>query len=249
MENDELLRRAEDLARRCEKSGDLTSTFFLTPAEQAAVRAWAVYGTDCQVIFSGGGPECERQAAFFIPYYLSIDAFKVEEHIRAVKIKAGFGQPEHRDYLGAVLGLGIRREWIGDIIVQEDTAYIFCLPTVENHLVSSLEKVGRYGVKTQSVPVCSVPLPAKQLKRVSFTVKSPRLDAVAAGMFGISRTEAARLIDAGAASVDYIQCLKGDTQLKEGAVISLRGFGKGTLTACGGTSRKGRTFVDCDILK
>lgn len=249
MENDELLHRAEDLSARCEKNCQVTGTFFLTPAERVQLDKWVEYGTDCAVVFSGGRAGCERQAAFFLPYYMEPDDFCPAEHIRCVKVKAGFGQPGHRDYLGAVLGLGIRREWIGDIWVEGDTAYIFCLPTVESHLLSSLDKVGRYGVKTQCIALEDIPEPERRVKQMSFTVKSMRLDAVASGMFGLSRTETARLIESGAASLNYVQCLRTDAAVKGGDVVSLRGHGKGTVAGSGGVSRKGRLFVEAEICK
>ena len=78
---------------------------------------------------------------------------------------------------------------------------------------------------------------------------SMRLDAILAGMFHVSRTEAARQIEAGAVSVNYEECLKADRIVHEGDVISLRGAGKGSVTGTGGTSRKGRLFVYAEILK
>ena len=247
MENEELLRRMEDLAAQCGKRCEVCASRFLTPAEQAAVRAWSAYGTDCTVVFSGGGAQCERQAAFFLPYYMEADELDVSEHICAVHLKAGFGEPGHRDYLGALMGLGIAREWIGDIRIFGENAYIFCLPSVQSHILSSLDKVGRYGVKSRSIALADVPEPERRVKTVSFTVKSPRLDAAASGMFSMSRTECARLIEAGAVSLNYAECLRCDAIVKPGDVISVRGFGKGTLTRCDGQSRKGRMFAEAEI--
>lgn len=247
MEHDELLRRCEDLARRGEKSGQVTATHFLTPAEQAAVKQWAVWGCEGTVLFHGGSADCERQAAFFLPYYMDEADFNAGEYIRCVHLKAGFGTPEHRDYLGAVLGLGIERAWIGDIRILGEHAWVFCLPSVESHLVSSLDKVGRYGVKTESCPLSSVPIPERKVKRVSFTVKSARLDAVAAGMFHLSRTEAAKLIGMGLATVNYLPCERVDAMVKAGDVISLRGHGKGTVSPTGAVSRKDRLFMEAEI--
>ena len=87
------------------------------------------------------------------------------------------------------------------------------------------------------------------MKQVSFTVKSMRLDAVAAGMFGLSRSSAADFIVAGDVSLNYSQCMKADAAVKEGDIISLRGKGKGAVGAGGGMSRKGRLFVNAEIYK
>ena len=247
MENDGLLRRMADLAARSEKRCEVCISRFLTPAEQAEVRAWSACGTDCTVVFSGGGAQCERQAAFFLPYYMDADSLDVSEYICAVQLKAGFGEPGHRDYLGALMGLGISREWIGDIRIFGENAYIFCLPSVQSHILSSLDKVGRCGIKTQSIALADVPEPERRVKTVSFTVKSPRLDAVASGMFSISRTECARQIETGAVSLNYSECTRCDAPVKPGDVISVRGSGKGTLKRCGGASRKGRMFAEAEI--
>ena len=76
-----------------------------------------------------------------------------------------------------------------------------------------------------------------------------RLDAVAAGMFCVSRTEAAKLISEGRVSLNYIECLRTDAGVKEHDVISIRGFGKGEITEIGGTTRRGRQFVNAEIYK
>ena len=246
MENDELERRAADLAARCEKNAEISHSLFLTPAEQVHLEKWARHGTDCTVLFHGGREQCQRRAAFFLPYWMDADCFDPTELIRCVEIKAFFGEPGHRDYLGAALGLGIDRQWLGDIWTDGGTAWIFCLPSVEGHLLASLDKVGRVGVKTRSVPLGEPPAPEMKTERVSFTVKSPRLDAAAAGLFSLSRTECARLIAAGGLSLNYEPCLRPDAAVREGDVLSLRGYGKGEVTAFGGVSRKGRMFMECE---
>lgn len=248
MENDELLRRAEDLAERSERTASLTSTAFLTPAEQYALISWAK-GREAKMLLFGGHADCERKAAFFLPFYMEEEYFDGGEHVCAIKIKAGFGEPVHRDYMGALLGLGIKREWLGDIWVKGDSATVFCLPTVKRHLLDSLDKVGRWGVKTAELELSAVEAPERKTKHVSFSVKSPRFDAVVAGMFNLSRTAAADRINAGEASLNYSQCFKLDAPVKEGDIISLRGFGKGVLGAEGGQSRKGRTFLSAEIYK
>jgi len=248
MENNELLRRAEDLAERCRRTGEITNTRFLTPAESYELAAWAKYGCDCTVIFNGGGEGCERTAAFFIPDWMSEDDFDPAEYIKAIRIKAYFGQPGHRDYMGALLNMGVNREWIGDIRVKDSEAEIFCMKSVSGHL-QGLEKVGRCGVKCEEVALDAIKTPEKQVKQISFSVMSPRLDAVVGGMFNLSRTESAKHIGLGNVSVNYKVSYKTDLQVKEGDIISLRGSGKGTVTGTGGTSRKGRTFMYAEIFK
>jgi len=246
---EELIRRGEDLRDRCERTCSVTNTAFLTPAEQYALERWARRAADCRMILRGGVYGCERQAAFFLPFYMEEDDFDPGEYIRCVKLSAGFGSPGHRDYMGAVLGLGIKREWLGDIVVDGSTAHIFCLSTVADHLLASLDKVGRYGVKTKEIPLSEAPAPKFDVKEITFSVMSPRLDAVAAGMFNLSRTSASTMISAGEVSLNYSECLRPDAAVQPGDIVSVRGHGKGTLTSVGGQSRKGRTFLTAEIRK
>ena len=247
MENSELLKRARDLAERCERSGTVCVSGFLSPAEQYELQTRLGY-IPCGLVFHGGGENCERAAAFFLPDYLTEEMLDVSEYICAMKLKAYFGQPGHRDYMGALLGMGIGREWLGDIQVEGDTAYVFCMKSVLRHLLS-IEKAGRYTVKASQVPLEEVPARKVETESLSFSVMSPRLDAVAAGLFHLSRTEAAKQIAAGNVSLNYAQCLKADCIVKEGDILSLKGKGKGSISGMGGTSRKGRLFVYGEIYK
>lgn len=247
MEKHELIRRAEDLRDRASRSGTVTHTGFLTPAERYQLEGWAKHA-GARLIFHGGGSDSERTAAFFLPDWMEEDAFEPADYFSALRLRAYFGVPGHRDYLGAILGMGVGREWVGDILVQEDGSFLFCMPSVLRHLLG-IDKVGRVSVKAEEIPLDQVPVPVRQVRQESFSVMSLRLDAVLGGMFHLSRTEAARQIEAGAVSVNYEECLKCDRIVREGDVISLRGAGKGSVTGTGGTSRKGRTFVYAEILK
>lgn len=247
MENSELLKRARDLAERCERSGTVCATGFLSPAEQYELQTRLGY-IPCGLAFHGGGRDCERAAAFFLPDYMTEDMLAVDEYICAMKLKAYFGQPGHRDYMGALLGMGIGREWLGDIQVEGDTAYVFCMKSVLRHLLS-IEKAGRFTVKASQVALEEVPARKLETESLSFSVMSPRLDAVTAGLFHLSRTEAAKQIAAGNVSLNYSQCLKADCPVKEGDILSLKGRGKGSISGMGGTSRKGRLFVYGEIYK
>ena len=249
MENNELLRRAEDLRSRAERSGTVTHSGFLTPAERVQVEAWArQQGSGCRPVFFGGRPVCERQAVFFLPEYLEPEELDAGETIRAMHLTAAFGSPGHRDYMGAILGMGVGREWVGDIWVKDNEAWVFCMSSVLRHLLS-IDKVGRYGVKAEELPPDRVPAPERKVQEKSFSVQSLRLDAVVGGMFNLSRTEAARQISAGNVSLNYLESDKTDCAIHEGDIVSLRGAGKGCVSSLGGTSRKGRLFVYAEIYK
>ena len=248
-QNAELLRRAEDLRARCEKDSSVTHTLFLTPAEQYALTVWSKNRAECSLLFLGGKEGADRKAGFFLPFWFDPElSDPSEDVIRAVKVKAFFGTPGHRDYLGSALALGIRREWLGDIIIEGDTAFIICLASVVP-VLAELDHVGRWGVKAVEIPLSEVPEIKVETRTVTFTVQSSRFDTIVGAMFGMSRTAAARLIQGGLAQLNYTECIKLDAEVHEGDVISLRGYGKGFLSGTGGKSRKGRTFLTAEIFK
>lgn len=245
MEN-ELLRRALDLARRAEKYAVPTASGFLTPAEQQELRGLAAR-EHIAPVFHGGAADCERCCAFFLPSWQEEADLDPSEAIAALRITAAFGSPGHRDYLGAILGLGIRRDCLGDIRIKDDTAHVLCSASIADYLADNLEKVGKCGVKTARISLSEVPPLERKYRKVTFTVQSLRLDSVCGGMFGLSRSSAHAQIMQGNVTVNYLPCLKPDQQLSPGDVISLRGRGKGTLLEPGGTSRKGRQFTQAEI--
>lgn len=246
MLDENVKKRILDLADRCERKSCVTASSFLSPAECYEIQKLGALSGRSFVV-SGGAEGCERCAVIFLPEWMSEDMLELSDYISAVKIKSFFGAPVHRDYLGAVLGLGIERDRIGDIIVDGENAWIFCAGSVVNLILSELDKVGRYSVKTEQVPLADVPRSEKKVKRLSFTVKSLRLDAVTADMFGISRTNAAEFIRLGAVSLNYSVCEKADAPVKEGDVISVRGKGKGCVSEVGGRSKKDRLFITAEI--
>ena len=247
MEQIELIKRISDLALRCDRNGCLTHSAFLTPAECYLLETRKLPVGEAKLVFSGGRDDCERKVAFFLPYYLQETDFDIGEIIKAVKIRSYFGKPGHRDYLGAVLGLGIERDRIGDLLLFDDTAYLFCLSSVVSVLLRELEKVGRISVKTEQIALTDVPVPERNTKKITFTVKSLRLDAVTGDLFGVSRTLAAELIREGAVTLNYTICEKVDAPVKEGDTLSVHGKGKGRISQIGGRSRKDRLFVEAEL--
>ncbi len=238
-----------ELCERAEKKGIVTSSLFLTPAEQYELSHEAVHMDGGTLKLFGGISQSERKMAFFLPFYITEEDFSPDEYICAVRAETKFGNPGHRDYLGALLGLGIKRESLGDIYIFGETAYFFCVPSVLKHILFSLDKVGRHGVKVEEIPLDKVPAPEISRKSITFTIKSMRLDAAAAGVFSLSRNKMTELIEAGAVSLNYRECTKNDMPVKEGDIISARGYGKAEIVSCGSVSRKGRTFVTAEIYK
>lgn len=149
----------------------------------------------------------------------------------------------HRDILGSLMGLGVVRERVGDILVSPHSADIVAAPPLREFFLREWDQAGRVKLTVTEIGREALCVPQTQVKVIRDTVSSLRLDAVTATAFSMSRGRAAELIAAGKVSLDHVPCLKGDKPVGEGAVITARGLGKAKLAGVGGLSKKGRTGI------
>ena len=163
-----------------------------------------------------------------------------------VFLRAAFHGEEgltHRDILGSLMGLGVTRERVGDILVSPHSADIVSAPSLRDFFLREWDQAGRVKLTVTEIGREALCVPQAQVKVIRDTVPSLRLDAVAAAAFSMSRGRAAELIAAGKVNLDHVPCLKGDKPVEEGAVITARGFGKAKLAQVGGLSKKGRIGI------
>ncbi len=149
----------------------------------------------------------------------------------------------HRDFLGAILGLGLDRSAVGDILVAEDHAVVFCVSSAEE-LVLGLTVVGRTGVKVCRGIIGGLPLP--KFETMDKTVSSLRLDCIVGACANISRSKSASLIGSGQVSADFSVCLNVSAGVREGEIISIRGFGRFKMSKIVGETKKGKIRVVID---
>ncbi len=146
----------------------------------------------------------------------------------------------HRDFLGCILSTGLQRRVVGDILVAEDYAVVFCLDTAEE-MIGGITKIGNVGVKTESGVTRE--LPAAKFERIVASVSSLRLDCIVGACTNISREKSASLVKSGQVSADFSVCLSVSETIKEKTVISIRGYGRFRLGEIVGQTKKGRLRV------
>lgn len=150
----------------------------------------------------------------------------------------------HRDVLGALMGLKINRNAVGDILIGEGVAVFFLLKSVAPLVVEELDKIGRVGVK------CALGQPEVLPSGVHFepiegTIASFRLDCIVSFLTGLSREKAAKLIQAELVQVNHVPAFSNSISLQESDVISVRGYGKFILSEVGRQTKKGRYHITC----
>lgn len=148
----------------------------------------------------------------------------------------------HRDFLGSLMGLGLKREAVGDILTEEGRSVIFLTVETADYVISQLEKVGRVGVVVQKG--FSEPLPgAGKLADFAETVSSNRLDSVVSALANLSRGRAVEIIENGFVSVNSIVCEKITKSLSVGDIVSVRTKGKFIIDSFNDKTRKGRLIL------
>lgn len=249
METTELFPRLRDLHKRCINKNIITNTFFLTPREQMEARDFCRRELGTDPFFFGGYPEAERRMAFFLPDWADPDTFDPSPYLKAIEARTPFAAPSHRDFLGSLMGMGIERECVGDILVRGEQAWFFLTPAIAPHVLDSMVHVGRDGVSLSEIDFEALPHFEAELKEVTFTVQSLRIDAVVSGIWKTSRSSVQDLVLRGDVTLNYFPCLDKDASVQTGDMISLRHHGKAKILSADGKSKKGRTFVTAGIFK
>ena len=241
-----LLAKVLDRARQASDRNIPAATDVLSPQQQMQT---------CDLLRLAGIPEtgwvrlggyegAERNLFLFLPDWLEPEDAASQSPIRC--LRATFRAEEklsHRDFLGSLMGMGIVREKLGDILVGPDSADLVVLDTVADFLLQSWPSAGRAKLTVKEIDSAHIHIPRVQCQEVRDTVSSLRLDAVASTGFRMARGKAADLITSGRVQVNWRECTKPDKLLSAGDTVSARGFGKFELTEVGGVTKKGRTAI------
>lgn len=211
-----------------------------------------VRSTSGRFIFWGGFEGAERVILLSIPEYIEeiepTEIFSLYSDscpLCAVRIeKDRFSTVGHRDYLGAIMGLGLTRECVGDICVTSDGCDIVALPNAAKYIADNLTGAGRATLKAKIIPLGEIRAPQIEIKHMSITIASPRLDAVVGEIFSLSRSSAAQAVSSGIVFLNDEQTLKPDRRVSAGDKIALRGHGRALLEGEFSTTKKGRIRIE-----
>ncbi len=218
-------------------------TGFLSPRELELSRY--LFGQPEGLHAFGGYGDAERKMLIYLPEYLEEDSLYREDS-PCVCLRADFyenGSLSHRDFLGALMGAGIRRETVGDICVGKGSCDFFVTEEIAPYILQNFTSAGRVKLHLQKIPLTEAAIPEPEVKEIRDTMASLRLDSIIASGFRIGRSLAAQYITTGKAAIDGLPCEKPDKPVTEGTKISVRGLGKIQLHAIGGKTKKDRISV------
>ena len=219
------------------------NTCFLSPRELEMARY--LFGEPEGLYTFGGYGDAERKMLVYLPEYLEESAL-FEEDSPCVCLRAAFYQgdsPNHRDFLGALMGAGIGRETVGDICVGKDHCDFFVTQEIAPYILQNFTSAGRTKLHIEQIPLIFADIPEPEVKEIRDTMASLRLDSVISSGFRIGRSLASQYVASGKAAIDGLPCEKPDKQVAEGSKISVRGLGKIKLHAINGKTKKDRISV------
>lgn len=219
------------------------NTCFLSPRELEMTRF--LFGEPEGLYAFGGYDDAERKMLVFLPEYLEESAL-LEADSPCVCLRATFYQgdsPNHRDFLGALMGAGIGRETLGDICVDKGSCDFFVTGEIAPYILQNFTSAGRTKLHLQQIPLSEANIPDPEVKEIRDTLASLRLDSVISSGFRIGRSLAAQYVSTGKAAIDGLPCEKPDKPVAEGMKISVRGLGKIKIASVNGRTKKDRISV------
>ena len=241
------MRRILDKIEMVLGNHSIQSTDFMDPYERKLAQSILNRFTEISYREMGGLIEAERKIILIYPDYLQWD--NMDLPIVSLKIEGLVDKLSHRDFLGGILNLGINREKIGDILIHEDYVQVVVKNEISSFILVNLERVGKEKVKVKQILLEDLSPGKIFYKDISTTVPSLRLDALISGGWNLSRNESQKLVESGKVKVNWEPIERVFEDIKEGDMISVKGYGRFLLNLIEGVSKKGRKKVKLRLLK
>lgn len=212
---------------------------FLNEREQYIISKHFGFAND-RIVFFGGYKNAVRKVMCAFDYDVSNEDFPIEKLCYKFRKEDTLS---HRDFLGSLMGLGIERSCVGDIIVGDSYAAVFVKSEVSDYIKTQLSKIGRAGVKLIPENECDVSY-EPDTEVLSLVVSSMRLDSVVSAITKLSRTKAASLINSGKVFTNYSENCKVSYFLKPDDILTIRGNGKFIIQEQSLITKKGRLKIN-----
>lgn len=234
------LSKIEDSIRICEKNNIPKFSCFLDLRQQKLASYQANSMSLTNYMFFGGFEDSERKMFGVFPDYIvdyknafPIDVIKIE-HSRKIL---------HRDILGTLMSIGVKRETIGDILVNENCSFVFAVTNMTEHIFNNISKIANVGVKLSLCDYSDVIIPENRFIKGTVIVSSLRLDCVVAALSNLSRADSAGLIQAEKVSVNGEIIKSVSKCISQKDVVSIRSFGKFIIGETEHVTKKGRLVL------
>ncbi|MDR7856405.1 YlmH/Sll1252 family protein [Tissierella sp.] len=220
------------------------TTDFLDPYERLLAKSILNRFPDIKYFEKGGNPESERQIIIICNNYTD----NIDLNITVLRITGDLENLSHKDFLGAILNLGIKRSKIGDILVHKDYTDIIVKKDISDFILFNLEKVANKKIFITEEPLESLSPVEPSYKELNKTLSSLRLDVYISATYNLSRQESMNIIKSGYVKVNWEPVDKPAKELEAGDTISIKGYGRSILYSIEGLSKKDKIRTSIRIL-
>ncbi len=237
-------RKIFDLYLKCRDKYYSVNTSFYNPIFLGKIYSYFKYNNDdIQVNVVGGYDEAERCVITFTPNY--IEEVNPFSYIK-IDINKFQNQLKHRDVLGSVIGLGLTREKIGDIIIKDNYCYVIVLSEIKDFILDNLKYIGR-----QKISLCEVfnidHIIKKEKVEKTVTLSSLRIDNFIAKVTNLSRSNVKEIIEQEKVFLNFNVLTNFSKEIQENDIVTIRGYGRFYFKKCTGQSKKGKFVVKYDV--
>ncbi|MDM5316614.1 RNA-binding protein [Fictibacillus sp. b24] len=224
-------------------------TDFLDPREQEIIKTIVGHDTDVRLSLWGGSSFSERKRAFLYPDYLDAKNEDFQMVCYDIEYPSKFSSIEHRDVLGALMNIGVKRGKYGDILISGDNVQFICAAEIAGFIELNLTKIGKTGVKLLPIKENELIESKTEYDERNGTVSSLRLDVIVAEIYNLSRAKASPFIQQGRVKLNHKVTEQVAAEVMEGDELSVRGFGRSKLIAIEGTTKKEKWRIRYGLLK
>lgn len=222
------------------------ATDFLDPYERSLAKSILNRFSEVNYLENGGIEEVERKIITIFPHY--IDSSTIIEKITALRVTGNLQELSHKDYLGGILALGIKRSKIGDILLHDEYTDFIIKSELSDFIMLNLEKIGNKKVTIEEISLDEL-LPINlEYKEISRVLSSNRLDAYLSACYNLSRKDSGSIIKSGGVKINWENIDKLSKEVEKGDMISVRGYGRSIFHSVGGFTRKGNLKAIIRIL-
>ena len=234
-----LLATVQDKIDQSYKTCISTNTGFIDVRQRNLVDHYCKKIKGLSYIFYGGYEEAERCICVISP-----EDESEREKLTALRIiTSGTKTLSHRDYMGSILGLGVKRELIGDILVHSEGADIIILKEFADFFVSNYEKAGSTPIIIEIISINDLKTGEENAEEIRQSVSSLRLDNMISSVFKLPRSKAVETINSGLVYINGQQGTKPDKPVHKGDKLVLRGKGKAILQDISGSTKKDKIVI------
>lgn len=237
-EEREFIDQVTDWKENVEQQYASKLTDFLDPREQHILKSIIGESGDVKYSFFGGIDNGERKRALLYPDYLTPNEEDFQISLFEIEYPKKFVTIEHRQVLGTLMSLGLKRGKFGDILIADERVQFLAATEAASFIINHVETIGRAGVKLVEKPLDQ----ALDLKEIwdenEITVSSLRLDTVISSVFHLSRQKSQLFIQHGVVKVNWTMIENPSFSCGEGDLISVRGYGRSKILRIDGKTKK-----------